>query len=100
MELDSLAFPTADYFAQSLKQLMLSKPAGCVKKQMGILCLQFAFSTAQLTMLFSQLEMIMDYGWGREELGGFQCAMDSATKSNKQFNKEQIEMTMKYQLHN
>lgn len=50
---------------QSLQQRMFLKLAGCVKKQTGVSCLQFAFTTVQLTVLFSKLETAIDYGWGK-----------------------------------
>lgn len=36
---------------------------------MGILCHQFAFTTVQLTVLFSKLEMMIDYGQGKGGVG-------------------------------
>lgn len=48
---------------------MFLKLAGFVKKQMGILCLQFAFTRVQLTVLFSKLEMVIDYDQGKSGFG-------------------------------
>lgn len=65
---------------------------------MDILCLQFSFSTAQLAIVFSKLEMIVDHGPGKGGAERISKHYVLAAKSNRKFEKQQIIRTMKHQL--